>query len=104
MNRQQFYKTPQWKELSKAYAKSVNYLCERCSTIDNPVPGKICHHKIHLNDINYLDPKISLNWDNIEYLCQDCHNKEHFSMYDEVIWDDKGNIIDVKRRDNEETI
>lgn len=40
-------------------------------------PAKIVHHKRWLNRDNINDTDITLNWDNLEALCQDCHNKEH---------------------------
>lgn len=35
------------------------------------------HHKKHLTPKNINDPEITLNWDNLELLCLDCHQKEH---------------------------
>ena len=31
----------------------------------------------YLTEQNVNDPYIALSWDNLEALCQDCHNKEH---------------------------
>lgn len=97
--RKKFYKTSSWKKLSQAYAKSVNYLCERCAKKGIIKTGYIVHHKVHLNDSNYIDPNVSLNWDNLEYLCMDCHNQEHMGKYDRIVWDDNGNIISVERKE-----
>lgn len=99
LKRKQFYKSSEWKKLSEAYAKSVNYLCERCIKKGIYKCGHIVHHKIYLTDDNYTDPNISLNWDNLEYLCMDCHNNEHMSKHDNIIWDDNGNIIKVERKE-----
>lgn len=49
-----------------------HYLCERCGE-----PAKIVHHKIWLTPKNIHEQSITLCWDNLEALCQDCHNKEH---------------------------
>ena len=73
-----FYKTAAWLKCRAAYIKSVGGLCERCLADGKIVPGFIVHHKCYLTPDNIQDPGISLNWDNLEYLCQDCHNKEHF--------------------------
>lgn len=73
-----FYKTAAWLKCRAAYIKSVGGLCERCLARGEIKPGYIVHHKIHLNAYNVSDPTITLNWDNLEYLCLDCHNKEHF--------------------------
>ncbi len=42
------------------------------------VHGKIVHHRIHLTESNINDPAITLAFNNLELLCHDCHNKEHF--------------------------
>ena len=67
-----FYKGKAWIECRRGYIQSVHGLCERCQA-----PGLIVHHKIVLNPANINDPYVSLNWDNLEYLCQTCHNREH---------------------------
>lgn len=73
-----FYKTTAWKKCRKAYISKCGGLCERCLEKGLYVPGYIVHHKIHLNSDNVNDPDIALSFDNLEYLCKDCHNKEHF--------------------------
>ena len=74
-----FYKTAAWLKCRAAYIKSVGGLCERCRAKGLIVPGYIVHHKTHLTPMNISDPSISLGFDNLEYLCQDCHNSEHFA-------------------------
>jgi 5-methylcytosine-specific restriction endonuclease McrA len=73
-----FYKSTAWQQCRAAYIKSVGGLCERCLAEGKIVPGYIVHHKCYLTPDNILDPDVSLNWNNLEYLCHDCHNKEHF--------------------------
>ena len=34
------------------------------------------HHKIPLTADNFKDPKVALNWDNLELLCKSCHDEE----------------------------
>lgn len=73
-----FYKSKAWKTTREAYASSVGYICERCEAGGRyGVPGEIVHHKIHLTPANISDPRISLDWNNLELLCRDCHAKEH---------------------------
>lgn len=67
-----FYKSTAWIKCKQAYIKSVHGLCERCEK-----PGYIVHHKKHITPNNINDSNITLNWDNLEYLCLDCHNEEH---------------------------
>ena len=89
-----FYKSQAWKRTSAAYMESRHYICERCGG-----PARICHHKTWLNGNNVKDPAIALSFDNLEALCQDCHNKEHFagrqqrSSYNGITFDADGNPI-----------
>ena len=87
-----FYNSIAWQQCRDGYIKSVFGLCERCGK-----PGYIVHHKIHLTPGNINDPNITLNWDNLEYLCQDCHNKEHNTskVNRRYKFDDKGNVIPI---------
>ena len=39
--------------------------------------GEEVHHKVPLTADNINDVNITLNPDNLIYLCKDCHNKEH---------------------------
>ena len=87
----QFYKSKAWKRCREGYIKSVYGLCERCQR-----PGWIVHHKVYLTPDNINDPNVSLNWDNLEYLCQDCHNREHHGNYpvrDGLMFDEQGNLM-----------
>ena len=72
-----FYKTKLWKECRKAYIKSVGGLCERCWAKGIIRHGDTVHHKIRLTPDNINDPSITLNFDNLELLCRDCHAEEH---------------------------
>lgn len=74
-----FYKTAAWKQCRAAYIKKCGGLCERCLAQGLIRPGYIVHHKKHLTEENVKDPTIALSFDNLEYLCIDCHNAEHFT-------------------------
>ena len=74
----EFYHTPSWRKCRETYLESVNHLCERCLQKGLYVSARVVHHKIHLTEDNISNPDIVLNFDNLEALCQDCHNKEHF--------------------------
>ena len=54
-------------------------LCERCWAKGIVRHGDTVHHKIHLTPANINDPEITLNPDNLELLCRDCHAEEHAS-------------------------
>lgn len=96
---ERFYGSEAWRQCRDGFPQSRGYLCERCSTPENPTVAKIAHHKVYLTQRNVNDPSISLSWENLEALCQDCHNKEHHSgdkrQYD---FDDDGNLIPPIRR------
>lgn len=70
---------------------SKNYVCERCGS-----PAVICHHKKWLNDVNVHDPKIALSFDNLEALCLECHNAEHGLKHDVAVFNDAGELVEVK--------
>lgn len=87
-----FYNSKEWKKCRAAYIKSVDGLCERCNEL-----GLILHHKKELNPRNINNPNITLNWDNLEYLCQECHNKHHNSKYSPtrsgLRFDEQGRLV-----------
>lgn len=76
----QFYCRKPWRDLSYNLKIERGGKCSRCSfqVIDRKdFKYLIGHHKIELTEDNVDDPNISLNPDNIEIICHDCHNKEH---------------------------
>lgn len=72
-----FYTSESWRRTRQAYIQKVNGLCERCKAAGEYVPGKIVHHKKYITPKNIKDPRITLSFNNLELLCEDCHNKEH---------------------------
>ena len=72
-----FYRTDAWRQCAEAYKRSVGGLCEKCYARGKIIPGEFVHHKIHLNNQNVHDPEVTLNWENLELLCRDCHAAEH---------------------------
>ena len=73
-----FYESKAWRKNSRAYLESVDGLCERCRSRGKLVPAVIVHHRIHLTRERMQDPQLTMGWDNLEALCQECHNREHF--------------------------
>lgn len=89
-----FYKSAAWQRCRDAYFKSQHGLCERCGGA-----GKIVHHKIYLTPENIHDPSVTLNWENLELLCQECHNAEHAShgvTAEGLAFDEDGNLVPVR--------
>ncbi len=48
------------------------YLCNRCGRLAEEV-----HHIIRLTPQNITDPAVTINPDNLESLCHECHMLEH---------------------------
>ena len=92
-----FYKSVRWQRCRDAYIKSVNGLCENCLVKGKIVPGYIVHHKIELTPDNINDPMVTLCWDNLEYVCHECHNKIHFGdsevLREGLFFDENGEIV-----------
>ena len=93
-----FYNHAAWMTVRDSYiAKRQRVdggMCERC----HDKLGYIVHHKIKLTPENIGDPAIALNQDLLEFVCLDCHNKEHGVFQPSprrIIFDDDGNVIDV---------
>ena len=72
-----FYLSQAWIRCRNAYYKKAQGLCERCLAKGMYVPGAIVHHRVHLTPDNINDYDISLNEDNLELLCRNCHAEEH---------------------------
>lgn len=85
-----FYQSQAWKKTRDAFYRSKYGLCERCGQ-----HGDIVHHKTYLTADNISNPDVSLNWDNLELLCRNCHNIEHGYFYKEeqMDFDADGNVI-----------
>ena len=74
-----FYKSKAWRNCRAAYLRSVSGLCEECMKQGIVKPADIVHHKIVLDDEKAKDPEIALNFENLQAVCIDCHNKIHYS-------------------------
>jgi len=70
-----FYKSDAWKKARVAVIKRANGLCERCRAAGQYKPGVIVHHKKYITPGNIHDARVTLDLNNLEYVCEDCHNK-----------------------------
>lgn len=93
-----FYNSKQWRDCRRSYISKVHGLCEHCLVNDKHIPGYIVDHIIEINPSNINNPEITLNHENLQYLCLACHNTKTFGKDIEVIreeleFDREGNII-----------
>ena len=71
---------------------SQRYVFERCGR-----PARIVHHRRYITPQNIHDPSVTLDWANLEALCQECHNKEHSpTEHSTAIFDSSGEMVGVK--------
>ena len=85
------YKSKRWQKL-RDYKLKLNPVCERCSKLNIFVPAVIIHHKEYITDLNYFDDDVFFNVENLEALCRECHNKEHFKK-NSWNFDSNGDLI-----------
>ena len=72
-----FYKSQAWKKCREAYAKSRRGLCEQCLERGLYRPGEIVHHKVHVEPDTISDPRVLLDWGNLQLVCRECHAELH---------------------------
>lgn len=72
-----FYKTQAWKKCRESYMKKVGYLCERCLKEGKAEPAVVVHHRRYITEQNVTDPRITLDFRNLEALCWHHHEQEH---------------------------
>ena len=105
--RKKFYHSKAWEDVRKTIWLKQNLLCNRCHRpvyvdgISDYIPKEkrligIVHHKEYLNESNISDMNITLNPDNLEGLCKDCHEKEHArgqGIRKGYRFDENGNLV-----------
>lgn len=72
-----FYKSKEWIDFRKIILAERGPVCKHCKKIIIESRHIQLHHKEELTPTNITDVNITLNPDNIEVLCQECHNKLH---------------------------
>lgn len=84
------YTSKAWKTIRKAIWIKQHCICARCGRavyvdgVSDYIPKEkrlkgIVHHKTYLTESNYTDDSIAYDESNLEGLCIDCHNREHFN-------------------------
>jgi len=70
-----FYNSAAWKRCRVAFIAKRSAidggLCQRCSRD----VGDIVHHVKWITPENINDPTVTLNHDNLEYVCRTCHGQ-----------------------------
>ena len=102
-----FYSSKKWARCRASFIQDRLMLdggmCMRCKE----KAGYIVHHIKHISPQNINNPAITLNHNNLEYLCKDCHDLEPAHWKDNIprartlcYFDSKGNAIEpnVDRR------
>ena len=93
-----FYNSKRWKDIQRIYKQMKFGICERCGRPN----GTIVHHKVYLDETNINNPDIALNPNNLELLCQDCHNHEHHATRKATAsglqFNSKGELIKIKNQ------
>lgn len=68
-----FYKSSEWKDKRRQILRRDNYECQRCKREGRFSRATTVHHIKHLIDY----PELALDDENLESLCDACHNLEH---------------------------
>lgn len=89
-----FYRSKQWLKCRESYISTVFGMCEHCGEA-----GYICDHIEEITPDNINDPSITLNHENLQYLCLSCHNRKTFGKYEptreDVMFDENGDLVQV---------
>lgn len=88
-----FYSSKAWQRTRAAFAKSKGNLCEICLAKGIYKPAEIVHHKTELTPDNINDPLVTLNWDNLQCVCRDCHAQIHDRRKRRYKIDECGRVI-----------
>jgi excinuclease UvrABC ATPase subunit len=86
-----FYKSKAWQQCRNGYFLSQHGICERCGGA-----GRIVHHRKYITPANINNPNVTLDWHNLELLCDECHQKEHQNTRntaESVKFDANGDVI-----------
>lgn len=86
------YRSKRWRITRQLYL-SIHPFCERCLKEGIYKEAYIVHHKDYVTDKNYQDDNIFYNLDNLESICIEHHNQEHFANNQEYLFDSEGNVI-----------
>lgn len=91
-----FYSSARWKKCRDTFIQNRMLedggLCQECKE----QLGYIVHHKEHLTPENINNPNVTLNENNLEWVCKECHDRLHNVFQREerkYYFDKEGNFI-----------
>lgn len=98
-----FYHSTPWKKVRESVVRRDRGLCQRCLRLNRVNVGEIVHHITPLTPQNINDPAISLDPENLEYVCKECHEIIHGKLgygalngrvfESRVTFDEYGNVL-----------
>lgn len=68
-----FYKSKEWRKLRAIAKRRDNNECQMCKEIGGYSKGYMVHHIKEVKDY----PELALTLNNLQTLCNSCHNKVH---------------------------
>lgn len=68
-----FYRSAEWLHKRESILQRDNYECQKHKRRGKFAKASCVHHKKHLKDF----PELALADENLESLCDACHNEEH---------------------------
>ena len=71
------YQSRQWRELRQALIIERGLHCQLCGRLVSHPSNLIGDHIEEITPDNVNNPAISLNPDNVQLICEDCHNRKH---------------------------
>lgn len=71
-----FYNSKPWRTLRNRIRKTKRMRCDMCGRLIHS--NSIVDHIIEIDETNYQDESITLNEDNLQLLCLECHNTKTF--------------------------
>lgn len=74
---EKFYKSKKWQKVRAFVWSRDKGLCQRCLRNGIIKAGDTVHHITEITESNITNEAITLNPDNLETLCRDCHAAVH---------------------------
>ena len=72
-----FYKSKSWQRVRDKVWRRDKGLCQECLKNGIIREGNTVHHIVPISPQNITDETITMNPDNLETVCRDCHAKIH---------------------------